>query len=82
MVGLERMLDYRGVRLERFHCIFAGHHNIHWVQIGHSSNKTHMHLHLVGFYSHFGDWQDNLNRFIHCDHSLPSVHMTHVWHKY
>ena len=21
MVGLERMLDYRGVRLERFHCI-------------------------------------------------------------
>ena len=20
MVGLERMLDYRGVRLERFHC--------------------------------------------------------------
>ena len=22
MVGLERMLDYRGVRLERFHCIY------------------------------------------------------------
>ena len=21
MIGLERMLDYRGVRLERFHCI-------------------------------------------------------------
>ena len=23
MVGLERMLDYRGVRLERFHCMFT-----------------------------------------------------------
>ena len=22
MVGLERMLDYRGVRLARFHCIY------------------------------------------------------------
>ena len=27
MVGLERMLDYRGVRLERFHCT----HNICYV---------------------------------------------------
>ena len=29
MVGLESMLDYRGVRLERFHCIsclFYGYH--------------------------------------------------------
>ena len=24
MVGLERMLDYRGVRLARFHCMFKG----------------------------------------------------------
>ena len=24
MVGLERMLDYRGVELERFHCIYTG----------------------------------------------------------
>ena len=23
MVGLERMLDYRGVGLERFHCIYV-----------------------------------------------------------
>ena len=23
MVGLERMLDYRGVGLERFHCIYT-----------------------------------------------------------
>ena len=23
MVGLERMLDYRGVRLQRFHCILC-----------------------------------------------------------
>ena len=23
MVGLERMLDYRGVRLTRFHCIYV-----------------------------------------------------------
>ena len=22
MVGLERMLDYRGIRLERFHCMY------------------------------------------------------------
>ena len=26
MVGLERMLDYRGVRLARFHC--SGSHNV------------------------------------------------------
>ena len=26
MVGLERMLDYRGVRLERFHCILYRKH--------------------------------------------------------
>ena len=29
MVGLERMLDYRGVGLERFHCIHESTYSFH-----------------------------------------------------
>ena len=37
MVGLERMLDYRGVRLERFHCI---------LYVVDTFDIHHMHLYL------------------------------------
>ena len=30
MVGLERMLDYRGVGLERFHCITYTHYKFNF----------------------------------------------------
>ena len=38
MVGLERMLDYRGVGLERFHCTCI--HKTHVCTVEHDSNST------------------------------------------
>ena len=43
MVGLERMLDYRGVRLARFHCI---HILLHLVIHYHPLNYSVIHMHM------------------------------------
>ena len=38
MVGLERMLDYRGVGLGRFHCTVDA--SIQWIRSVHSCTST------------------------------------------